>query len=135
MSTGVLLLFFSLLFTLPLLIGVFLVARIAFLSTRIGAFRTVLRIPGRTGWRRGYACYGRHNLAWNPLIALSVAPGLLLPRVSLEVLGVSHNEEAGTTLLRLRSGDSEYQLILSTGDYTGLVSWVDSAPPLGATLF
>ncbi len=118
-----------------LVLLIFVGARIVYLATRLGAFRTVLHIPGQTGWRRGYARYGQRNLAWNPLVALRFSPGILLPRTSLEVLGVSHTPEAGTTLMRLRSGDAEYQLILSTGDYTGLVSWVDSAPPQETALF
>lgn len=130
--------FFVLLYwvALPALLAValFVVGRIIFLSTRIGAFRTLLRVPRQTNWRRGYARYGRHNLAWNSLIRLGMSPDLLLPRSSLEVLGVSHNAEVGTTLLRLRSEDREYQLILSTGDYAGLVSWVDSSPPQEAPI-
>lgn len=118
-----------------MILFLFVVGRIIYLGTRIGAFRTVLRGPGDTGWRRGYARYGQHNLAWNALVSLRIAPGLLLPRTSLEVLGVNHDTAAGTTQMHLRAGDAEYQLILSTGDYTGLVSWVDSAPPQGATLF
>lgn len=118
-----------------LAVALFVLIRIVYLSSRIGTFRSVLRVPGGDGWKRGYARYGQRNLAWNALVHFGFSPNLLLPRSSLEVLGVSHNQDAGTTLIRLHSGEVEYQLILSTGDYTGLVSWLDSAPPQETPLF
>lgn len=130
MSLTVLFLGAGILASLGLIIGGFFLIRALYLASRIGAFRTLLRRLGPLKWRRGYARYGQFNMAWSPLISLSLRPELLLPRAQLEVIGeATLDSEDGTTILRLRCRAEEYELILSTGDYNGLVSWIESSPP------
>ncbi|MSS84743.1 DUF2550 family protein [Actinomycetaceae bacterium WB03_NA08] len=109
--------------------GLFIIVRLWRLSTLRYSFRALLRTPGGQ-WRRGFACYGATNMAWYSLVRFAIAPDLLLPRTTLEVVGKpvqDHSE--GTTTLWLQSGDDRWELVVSTGDYTGLLSWIDSNPP------
>ncbi|MFT0762764.1 DUF2550 family protein [Scrofimicrobium sp. R131] len=116
--------------------GGFLLGRIYVLSHRLGSFRTLLRVidpkePSHdSGWMRGYARYGRSNMAWSGLVRFRVTPDLLLARTSLELVEQPrHHPTMGTSVLHLRDGDCEYEMVLSTGDYEGVISWIDSAPP------
>ncbi len=136
MNVALLLTALGVLVGLGLLCCAFLLGRIYVLSSRRGSFRTLLRIVNTdrptqsSGWMRGYARYGQSNMAWSGLLRLRVSPDLLLPRTSLEMNGPPvHDPEMGTTTLWLRDGEHEYQMVLSSGDYQGVVSWVDSAPP------
>ncbi len=113
---------------------IFVLVRVYILSHRRGSFRTMLRItqgPGsEQGWMRGYACYGQTNMAWSALMSFRVRPDLLLPRTSLDLRGTPlHDPETGTATLFLGDDERSYEMVLSTGDYEGLVSWVTSAPP------
>lgn len=119
-----------------LAVGGFILGRIYILSRQRGSFRTFMRTVDHqnpektTDWMRGYACYGRTNLAWSGLVRLRTRPDLLLPRTTLELVRApKHEPETGTTTLYLSDGPKQYEVVLSTGDYQGVVSWVDSAPP------
>ena len=121
---------------LLLVLAAFVLIRIYLLSHQIGSFRTLIRVtdpksPDRpTGLMRGYACYWQKNMAWSGLVRLRVHPDYLLPRGSLELIDQPvHNPATGTSTLLLRGGEREYEVMLSTGDYEGLVSWIDSEPP------
>lgn len=107
-----------------------ILARAIFLGTRIGALRVMLRAPDSRQWQRGYARYGRYHLAWAKLFSLKMRPDLLLPRQKVKLVVQPQNEQlGGAVLVTLVYHDKEYELLMSQGDYTGLVSWVDSAPP------
>ena len=99
---------------LAALIGVYFLVRMYYLGSRVGAFRTLLRVRGQSGWKRGYARYGETAMAWFPIVGFRWRPGLLMSREELEVVDKP-------TL--------EYDLILSMGDYTGLIAWTDSRGP------
>lgn len=115
---------------LAALIGVYFLVRMYYLGSRVGAFRTLLRVRGQSGWKRGYARYGETAMAWFPIVGFRWRPGLLMSREELEVVDKPTLAPAtGTATLRLRSGTSEYDLILSMGDYTGLIAWTDSRGP------
>ena len=112
----------------------FLSVRFFLLSRQQGSFPSMLRVtegPGsEQGWKRGFACYGQTNMAWSGLARLSVSPDLLLPRSSLELYAAPlHDPETGTSTLFLGDEERKYEMVLSTGDYEGLVSWVASSPP------
>lgn len=107
-----------------------LISRAIYLGTRIGAFRAMLRFPDSGRWHRGYARYGRHHLAWASLYSLRVRPNLLLPREKVSIVVQPQDTQwVGAVLLNLKYKDKDYQLLMSQGDYTGLVSWIDSVPP------
>lgn len=121
---------------LAALVSAFLLIRLYVLSRRPGSFRTLLRVvspdhhENNSTWMRGYACYGQTNMAWSRLVRLRLSPDLLLARTSLEMNGPPlHDPAMGTTTLWLRDGQREYQVVLSSEDYQGLISWVDSSPP------
>lgn len=105
------------------------IIRLVYVRSRIASFRAVVRAPGKTDWKRGYACYGQQYLVWHPLIQLGRRGRLHFPRETVQIAGVRHDGEEDTTFLSIMFAGAEYQLVLSTGDYNGLVCWVESAPP------
>lgn len=113
-----------------LLAFILLAARIYYLGSRIGAFRTMFRESNKHRWMRGYARYGSRNMAWSRLISFSLRPKYLFPRANLELVGQpEHDKWSGTAHLHVADGKSHFELVMSEGDYAGLVSWIDSLPP------
>lgn len=115
---------------LAALFCLFVLVRLYYLGSRIGAFRTLLRIGEGAPWMRGYARYGRYNMAWSRLISLSIRPRYLFSRARLQLDGPPERDtRLGTVTLMLSYGETHIELVVSEGDYSGLVSWIDSLPP------
>lgn len=104
------------------------VVRLAYVRSRIASFRAVIRVPGRTDWQRGYACYGQRHLVWNPLVQLGTKKKIHFPREAIEMAHLTHQSEQGTTFLNISYDGTEYQMVMAAKDYNGLVAWVESAP-------
>lgn len=109
--------------------ALFIIGRIWRISSRRHSFRTMLRVPG-SNWRRGFACYGAMHMAWYSLVRFSTKPDLVFSRTGLAINGTPvHDRTNGTTLVTFANAGREYELLLSTGDYNGLLSWLGSVPP------
>ncbi len=112
------------------LVALYLILRIYLIGRRSGTFRTLLRRRGQDGWRRGFASYGATSVAWVPVISFRIRPQIRLRRGEMEIIGKPIvSAGTSTATLRLRSESTEYDLILSVGDYAGLISWIDSGAP------
>lgn len=112
---------------LVLLVGL---VRAAALHSRSGSFPAFLLIQAR--WVRGVAIYGRSNLEWRRSYSLRVAPDVVLPRRSIDITGApSEWHGVGLVVVQLLVGGTPFLLALQPGDASGMISWIDSAPPGG----
>ncbi len=90
-----------------------------------------------SGWALGVARYSGDNLEWFRAFSLAFRPKLIFPRSQVRVGEQRDPDRAESALLyedqrilrlNLADGDS-WELALSAASLTGLLSWLESAPP------
>lgn len=132
----------AVLLLLPLLC---LGARRRWLSRQGGLFDCSLRLstatPG-TGWVLGVARYSGDNLEWFRVFSLSLRPRLIFPR-SQSRAGLQREPDPieavllydDQRILRMELTDGRsWEVAMAVASLTGLLSWLESAPP-GAVRF
>ncbi|MDN6566224.1 MAG: DUF2550 domain-containing protein [Propionibacterium sp.] len=101
------------------------------LDTHLGSFRCWARPDSQSGWTSGIAHYGVETLSWYRLVGFSARPVFILPRRGLEVSAPLTRAVDGSIVeVRVGSADQRWEFAIAPSTYTGLVSWVESGPPL-----
>jgi Protein of unknown function (DUF2550) len=119
----------------PLLIAL----RRLLLTRPVGTFECSVR-RDRTTWTPGVARYEPDRLDWYRLLSLTTRPSRSLPRAHMLILDrrVPANNEHGSVLpgwvvIRCATQDGDtcdtVELAMSAPAYTGLATWIESAPP------
>lgn len=117
-----------------------LVARRIVLSRTVGAFDCSLR-RRQGAWIPGVARYADDRLDWFRLLDVSWRPSRSLSRSELTILGrrspdrLDHLLTPDWVLVRCRYESAMLELGMSEMDYTGLSTWLESAPPGEHSLF
>jgi hypothetical protein len=101
-----------------------------------GTVECGLRQPGGS-WRLGVASYQREELFWFGVFGVSMRPEEVLPRRDLAVVSrrmPTHAEVAilgpGMIVLECSFGErGPVELALSESALTGLLAWLEAAPP------
>jgi hypothetical protein len=120
-------------------VGVFVLRR--FVLTRgVGTFDCSLRQPdvaaGSSGWMPGVARYERDRLDWFRVFTMSPKPSRSLFRRRLMIL--DHRSPQGSeiygvlpgwVIVRCAYGAHTVELAMSEPAYSGLATWLESAPP------
>jgi hypothetical protein len=132
----------QLLFVVMFLLAIPLVwlwLRRRWLSRQGGAFECGLRrrvsTPG-TGWVLGVARYRDESLQWFPAFGLSIRPRHTLVRGMVRA-GTQRRPNAveavllfdDQRVLELDAPEGDLELAMTPGSMTGLLSWLESAPP------
>ncbi|WP_307844256.1 DUF2550 domain-containing protein [Sanguibacter suaedae] len=124
-----------------LLVGVLLVAVAGFLRLRalsgyIGSFESSVRLTGPTAkpdrWRSGFAVYRADRLVWWRARSLRGRPRHEWSRELFVITGRVPLDQAGQPdlyLVQCRCAGQAFDLTMSSGAYSGLASWLESAPP------
>ena len=113
-----------------LLLGLALVflIRASMLRSKPGSFPAYLMVDGK--WVRGVGIYGRNNLEWRREASLQPEPELRIPRRRIDVVSEPSSwVGTGMVVLQMDADGERVILALAPGDASGLVSWIDSAPP------
>jgi len=122
---------------------VVLALRRRWLARQGGTFECSLRLRTSTpgaGWSLGVARYNEENLEWFRFFSYSLAPRKAFVRASVNVLDNREPSEveavslyAGQRVLRIEAmtstGPEEWDLAMSDDSLTGLLSWLEAAPP------
>jgi hypothetical protein len=125
---------------------VLMVAAAAVLATRRywlerggGTVECGLRRPaGRGAWRLGVVSYQRHELRWHGALGVALRPEHVFPRRSIEVTSRRLVDPAETTVLdpgwivveaKAGTGEDPVELAMSDQALTGLLAWLEAAPP------
>lgn len=118
------------------ILAVFLIAGLLWLLARFillirlpGAVQCSMRQPGQN-WRTGILVLGQDALQWYRTRSLAPVPRRTITRGSFVL--VSHRpsrEDPDTTIVEMRDGATHLVAAMSSGSFSGLVSWIDSAPP------
>jgi hypothetical protein len=118
------------------LVAVGIAARRYLLERGGGTVECGLRQPGGS-WRLGVASYQREELFWFGVFGVSMRPEEVLPRRDLAVVSrrmPTHAEVAilgpGMIVLECSFGErGPVELALSESALTGLLAWLEAAPP------
>ncbi|HEY5821791.1 MAG TPA: DUF2550 domain-containing protein [Propionibacteriaceae bacterium] len=120
-----------------------LAARQRWLARQGGTFECSLRLqtatPG-TGWALGVARYNQGLLEWFRFFSYSPRPRLTLPRSDVRVLGtrdpdvvesvaLGTDQRVITVETTTERPAEERELAMSQDSLTGLLSWLEAAPP------
>jgi hypothetical protein len=131
--------------TAVLLCAAALIVRSRLLRRRGAVFDCALRAHPRSesperGWSLGVARYTGDRIEWSPVLGVTLRPRERLPRRSLfvclrrpakqvEAYALPH----GAVVLECEVDGRRVDLAMTSGAVTGLLSWVEAAPP-GASL-
>ena len=123
---------------LLLVVGVALISlRRITLARTGGSFDCSLRSARSTGaWTIGVARYGPDRLDWYRVFSLSPRPSRCFQRERLEVAGIRVPQGGetlsvlpGMSIVSFRHDEEHLDLAMAGDCYTGLASWLESAPP------
>ena len=111
-------------------------SRLRTLAHRVGSFECSLRFTtaSATGgpWRSGFGVYQADRIVWWQSRSLSVRARYSWHRDLFTVTGRVPLDHAGRPdlyLVQCRHGQESFDLTMSPEAYSGLASWVESAPP------
>ncbi|GGI08848.1 DUF2550 domain-containing protein [Isoptericola cucumis] len=109
-------------------------SRLRTLSRRVGSFPCQARPAGdpHAPWVVGIAHYAVGRIDWWRCWSLAPRPARVWERGRLVVTGRAPLDQAGQSdqvLVRCRYDDKDFELMMSSGAYAGLASWLESAPP------
>ena len=108
------------------------------LTSRLGTFDCSLRQPrgSRRRWALGVARYETDRLDWYRTFSLSPRPSCSFARGALDVTLWRDAEghelvavQPGAIVVECRHAGGPIELAMSNDAYTGLASWLESAPP------
>jgi hypothetical protein len=92
------------------------------------------RKPG--GWMLGVARYEEDRLEWFRIFTIDPRPGKVLQRANLDLIEWHqpsepdiHSVLPGALVVRCSYGEELLDLAMTRSDYTGFVTWLESAPP------
>lgn len=115
---------------------IWLFARRRWLSLSTSLFDCCLLPAGSDQWILGACRYRDDHLEWFRIFSLSLRPHLAIVRRDAQALGTRDpepSEEAmlyeGNRIVRIRVGQEECELALDPENLTGLLSWLEAAPP------
>jgi hypothetical protein len=120
-----------------------LTVRLLWLDRLGGTFACSLRLRIRTpgaGWVLGVGRYSEGILEWFRFFSYSLRPRMVFPRRNVRVLetrmpdpveAVALNADEKVLRLEMHDGraESEWELAMSEDSLTGLLSWLEAAPP------
>lgn len=124
-----------------LLVAVVLVIGLGFsrlraLSHHVGSFESRLRFTTDSAvggpWRSGFGVYRADRIVWWQSRSLAVRPHYEWSREDFHVTGRVPLDQAGRPdlyLVQCRHGEESFDLTMSPDAYSGLASWLESAPP------
>jgi hypothetical protein len=104
-----------------------------------GTVECGLRSPaGRGAWRLGVVSYQQDELCWHGALGVALRPEYVFPRRSVEVTSRRPVEPSETAVLdpgwivveaKTGTADDPVDLAMSDQALTGLLAWVEAAPP------
>jgi hypothetical protein len=123
------------LIALIVVVGVAFQLRRRFLLFGLGAVTMWVRRPGTQRWSLGVAWYGSDVLLWYRGLSFAVRPHERLGRAVLQITGqrsAGHDDlglPAELIVVECSTSDGPRELAMDRSTVTGLLSWLESAPP------
>lgn len=111
--------------------------RVRTLTSR-GAFECAYRSEPALPWVGGLGVFCTSRVEWYRLGSLSWRPKLVMPRESLiieEVSPVCVDGQLGVVVLKCSNGGPGFELAVRESSHSAVISWMESAPPVGVNSF
>lgn len=122
----------SLLIIVGVVVFIFVINRMNKARHDVGTFVCSYRSNPQQQWSQGRAVYNVETLDWYPLISFSSKPRHSWDRRAFDIKK-TFTEESPTgdnvMILHVRVGKERFQLMVSEADHSGIVSWMEAAPP------
>ncbi|QRV02515.1 DUF2550 domain-containing protein [Arcanobacterium phocisimile] len=112
-----------------ILIGVYFLMRLRTLFSRRGSFHVAVREEGSERWVTGVAVFKPFELNWYSTHSLSPYPQIQWKRGELDFT-VSPATDSEIQVVRIQQGERSWSLATTPLAVSGIVSWIDSAPPV-----
>lgn len=107
--------------------------RLRAIAHRVGAFECSARPAGaeQASWSLGIAHYGVGRIDWWRCWSLSLRPARSWSRQDLMIVSRRPVEapERDLFLVECSYEGTRFELLMSSGAYAGLASWLEAAPP------
>jgi len=106
-----------------------------FLLFGLGAVTMWVRRPGTQRWSLGVAWYGSDVLLWYRGLSFAVRPHERLSRAAMRITGqrIADRDDvalpADLVVVECVTSDGPRELAMDRSTVTGLLSWLESAPP------
>ena len=116
-------------------VGVAFQLRRRFLLSGLGAVTMWVRRPGMLRWSVGVAWYGSDVLLWYRGLSFAVRPHERLSRAVVQITGQRSARRddlalpADLVVVECATPDGSRELAMDRSTVTGLLSWLESAPP------
>jgi hypothetical protein len=120
---------------LLVVVGVAFQLRRRFLLFGLGAVTMWVRRPGTQRWSLGVAWYGSDVLLWYRGLSFAVRPHERLNRAVMQITGQRSARRddlalpADLVVVQCTTSDGPLELAMDRSTVTGLLSWLESAPP------
>ncbi|MDU0968284.1 MAG: DUF2550 family protein [Actinomycetaceae bacterium] len=100
---------------------------------REGSFMASYRATPADGWVEGFCQYGNATLSWYKLVSLKMTPHKTWTRSGMQFdRATKRVDNDGTVWLdvSVKADGHRFYLFMAETDFTGLLAWVEAAPPI-----
>ncbi|USR79723.1 DUF2550 family protein [Arcanobacterium pinnipediorum] len=112
-----------------ILLGAYWLIRLRILFTRRGSFQMAVQKEGDEHWTTGIGVFKPFELSWYSTHSLSPYPQIQWRRGELDFT-VKPANGSEIQVVRIVQGQNVWSLATTPLAVSGIVSWVDSAPPV-----
>ncbi|OKL50159.1 DUF2550 family protein [Boudabousia marimammalium] len=123
--------------SLAIIVGLILLYfyRVRMIARRVGSFELALHLEGESQWTSGIGLYSTDSLEWHRTVSLSLRPKYRFRRGTMLFSDLVRREGSDVVEVRVVDPQGVRWLAMHESSYRGLVSWVDSAPPVADDIF
>ncbi|MDT3767409.1 DUF2550 family protein [Gleimia hominis] len=108
----------------------FLLVRVRMIGRIVGTFECWVRPDNSSGWVYGMARFGSREFQWFRLVGFYVGPQFRMPRVGMTVSNPIARSDGNMVEVIVESAGRRMHIATRTHWYNGIVSWVESGPPM-----
>lgn len=112
-----------------IVVGLYSLLRLRILFSRSGSFHVAVREGGQERWQTGVAVFQPFQLNWFSTHSLSPYPNIQWKRGELDFQVMPPSGD-GIQVVHITRGAEEWSLATTPLAVSGIVSWIDSAPPV-----
>ncbi|MFY9263731.1 MAG: DUF2550 family protein [Actinomycetaceae bacterium] len=111
-----------------LALAAFALFRLRMLYSRSGSFEVSLRDGDDSRWQTGIGVFTPHRLEWYRVQCIRTSPNFVWTRGAVDFKVLPQKDDV--QVVRLTQGERVWHLATTPLAVSGIVSWIDSAPPV-----
>lgn len=119
----------AILLGIALILAIIYIVRLRLLYNRAGSFEVAVRKEGSDRWRTGIALFRPQQILWYDTRGIRMRANHTWSRDGLD-FEISPSTGGDVQVVKLIQHGNAMYLATTTGAVSGIVSWMDSAPPI-----